>query len=129
MENSSVNVEPELPAVVPGKKRKIPFEVRMSIVEYYDALPNDGSKGAYLRRNGLFDSSISTWRNELNNDVAVAKKSGRKPLASSDKELRRLREQNTKLQSELDRANVVIEVQKKVSQLLEMHSASQGRAW
>ncbi len=53
---------------------------------------------------------------------------GRKSLAVSDKELRRLLDQNAKLQAELDRANVVIEVQKKVSQLLEMHSASTGQA-
>lgn len=50
MENPFKLVEPEMPTVVPGKKRKVPFEIRKSIVEYYDALPNDGSKGGYLRR-------------------------------------------------------------------------------
>ncbi len=49
MENPSKHVEPEMPVVVAEKTRKFPLEVRKSIVEYYDALPNDGSKGAYLR--------------------------------------------------------------------------------
>ena len=127
MENPSENVEPEVPVIVPGKKRKFPQEVRKSIVEYYDSLPNDGSKGAYLRRNGLFDSAIGEWRKELTSGSA-SKTSGRKALGSTGKELRRLREQNERLQAELDRANVVIEVQKKVSQLLEMHSAPRGQA-
>lgn len=76
----------------------------------------------------MFDSSISTWRTELNNDTADTKTPGRKLLPANDKALRRLREQNARLQDELDRANVVIEVQKKVTQLLEMHSASKGQA-
>jgi transposase len=127
VEEFSIEVEPEMPAIVPGKKRKFPLEVRWQIVQYYDTLPNDGSKGAYLRRNGVFDSQISDWRKEAAAEPAATKTVGRKPLTSAEKELRRLRSQNDKLQAELDRANVVIEVQKKVSQLLEMHLDPSGQ--
>jgi transposase len=113
--------EPEVPTMMPGKRRKFPLEVRRQIVEYYDALSNDGSKGAYLRRYGLFDASITQWRKQIASQ-APATKPGRKPLTADQKELRRLREQNARLQSDLERANAVIEVQKKVSALLEMES-------
>ncbi len=84
MENPSENIEPEVPVVVPGKKRKFPLAIRKSIVEHYDSLPNDGSKGAYLRRNGLFDSAISMWRNELINGTAVAKAPAWPQVAGSE---------------------------------------------
>lgn len=119
------STEPAVPVAEPGKKRTFPVEIRRQIVAYYDTLPADGSKGAYLRRYGLFDSQIGEWRKQI--AAGAPAKVGRKALTSEQKELRQLREQNARLQSELDRANAIIDVQKKVSALLEMHSEPVGQ--
>ena len=113
-------IEPELPQAVAGKKRRFPEDFRRRAVAYYDSLPNDGSKGAYLRRSGIFSSSINGWRKAIENGVSQ-KKVGRKPVDSLSRENAALQSQVAKLQKELERANTVIEVQKKVTSLLELH--------
>ena len=45
-------VEPELPKWESGQKRRFPEDFRRLAVAYYESLPEDGSKGAYLRRVG-----------------------------------------------------------------------------
>ncbi|MBI4739664.1 hypothetical protein HY772_09080 [Candidatus Woesearchaeota archaeon] len=112
--------EPEVSVSKPGKKRKIPFEEQCQIVRYYDSLPDDGSKGSYLRRNGLFKSSLSGWRAKMAGAVEPGRP-GPKPAGATERELRRLREEVMKLTTDLERANAIIEVQKKVSRLFELH--------
>lgn len=117
--------EPELPESIPGKKRSFPEDFRRRCIAYYDSLPNDGSKGAYLRRSGVFSSQITDWRKALASG-APAKALGRKPADSLVVENTKLQAKIAKLELELDRANTVIEVQKKVTSLLEMHLEPRG---
>lgn len=112
--------EPELPETVAGKKRHFPEDFRRRAVAYYDSLPNDGSKGAYLRRSGIFSSSIDGWRKAMTSGTP-SKKIGRKPASALERENAELKAQLAKANKELERANTVIEVQKKVTSLLEMH--------
>lgn len=112
--------EPELPEVVTGRKRRFPEDFRRRAVAYYDSLPNDGSKGAYLRRSGIFSSSINGWRKAIETNAAP-KKPGRKPADALEVENAALRAETARLHRELERATTVIEVQKKVTSLLEMH--------
>ena len=109
--------EPELPKWESGQKRRFPEDFRRLAVAYYESLPEDGSKGAYLRRAGIYSSSMSQWRQAFHGGLVLT--TGRKP---SDPVLRKnaeLAARVTKLENELARANMVIEVQKKVSALLE----------
>ena len=112
--------EPELPESIPGRKRSFPEDIRRRAVAYYLSLPNDGSKGAYLRRSGIFSSQITEWRRAVESGTP-AKQPGRKPTDPLIKENAELQKQVAKLERELTRANTVIEVQKKVTSLLEMH--------
>ncbi len=112
--------EPILPEVQPGKKRKFPQDVRQQVLNYHDNLPDDGSKGAYLRRSGLYDSTLATWRQQLTEITPTPL--GRKPLTVEQKEIRKLREANRALEAELEKANAIIDVQKKVSALFEMYA-------
>jgi transposase len=116
-----VVVEPELPECEPGKKRIYTQDFRMRAVAYYDSLPEDGSRGAYLRRSGIRSSSMSEWRAAIRNGSVA--KPGRKSIDPIMKENAVLKQRISKLESELERANTVIEVQKKVSQLLQNCSA------
>jgi transposase-like protein len=78
-------------------------------------------KGALLRREGLYSSLISEWRKQRDRGAleALAKPSGRPPADPVERENVRLRRENERLESELDKARKVIEVQGKLSALLE----------
>jgi len=113
-------VEPELPKWEPGQKRTFPEDFKRRAVAYYDSLPEDGSKGSYLRRAGIYSSSLSQWRAAIH--AGGATKTGRKPTDPVVRENAELKARVAKLEGELARANAVIEVQKKVSALLETMS-------
>ena len=88
----------------------------------------DADRRAILRREGLYTSLISEWRRQRDRGAleALAKPAGRQPTDPRDRELSRLRRENERLAGELDRARKVIEVQGKLSALLEhlaTHSA------
>ena len=83
-----------------------------------------GAVGAILRREGLYSSHLVDWRKEREAGELVGltpAKRGRKPTKKDDpsaKELTRLRRENERLEDELRKANIVIDVQKKVALLL-----------
>lgn len=108
---------------VPAKARpprRYPAEYKAKILAEYDELDKAG-KGALLRRERLYSSLISEWRKQRDRGAleALGKSSGRPTADPRDRELDRLRAENTKLNSELDKARRVIEVQGKLSALLD----------
>ncbi|SRR6266536_1981299 len=78
-------------------------------------------KGALLRREGLYTSLISEWRKQRDQGAlqALAAAPGRPAADSRDQEVARLRRENARLQADLAKAHKVIEVQGKLSALLE----------
>ena len=82
------------------------------------------SEVALLRREGLYRSRISEWRKkrEAGELLGLApRKRGRpcKPRNALKPEVERLRRENARLQEELRKARIIIDVQKKVSEMLE----------
>lgn len=82
-----------------------------------------GELGALLRREGIYSSYLSRWRRARDRgqlDALAPGKRGRKLLsdAALAREVTKLRRDNERLQARLDQAEVIIEVQKKLSQLL-----------
>src|SRR5439155_17169464 len=73
-------------------------------------------KGALLRREGLYTSLISAWRQQRDQAAlaALAKPAGRPPADPVERENAKLRKENERLQAELDKARKVIEVQGKL---------------
>ena len=74
-------------------------------------------------REGLYSSLLSTWRRQREKGqlrALSAKKRGPKPTpdAALVRELAQLRQQNERLEKKLKKAEIIIEVQKKVSELL-----------
>ena len=88
------------------------------ILAEYDAPGAD--KGGLLRREGLYTSLVSAWRQQRDKGAraALSQPAGRPAADSRDKELVRLRARVTRLQAELDTARSVIEAQGKLSALL-----------
>jgi transposase-like protein len=94
-------------------------------LEDYDSLDKAG-KGALLRREGLYTSLISAWRQQRDQGArsALAKPAGRPPADVRDREIVRLRRENQRLHADLDTARKVIDVQGKLSALLDQLATS-----
>jgi transposase-like protein len=110
---------------VPEKKarRKFTAKYKLQILQEADACTEPGQLGAFLRSKGLYSSSLATWRRQRDEgllDALSPKKRGRKekernPLAPRVAELQR---ENEGLKRKLKRAETIIEVQKKISEIL-----------
>jgi len=79
-----------------------------------------GELGALLRREGLYHSTLSAWRKQRaagrwDGSAKARQEAGR----AEAKELARLRRENARLKKELEQAEAIIAVQKKVARLLE----------
>ncbi|MPY81454.1 MAG: transposase [Actinophytocola sp.] len=89
-------------------------------MEEYEQLDRAG-KGALLRREGLYNQLISHWRKQRDKGAlgALDRPVGRPKADPRDRELAKLRAEKEKLEAELGKARTVIEVQGKLSALLE----------
>jgi transposase len=121
----TVNDKPKPDPEVPGKRprRRFTAQYKLRILEEIDASSDQGHIGTILRREGLYYSNIRKWRQQRNQGVLHGlspKKRGRKgneanPLSKKVAELER---ENRRLQKKLKQAETIIEVQKKVSEIL-----------
>src|SRR3954465_4797406 len=87
-----------------------------------DRAKGSGGVGALLRREGLYSSLLTTWRRERDAIVLQAfapqkrgPKSKRDPIAEENQQLRR---ETLQLKEALRKAEIVIDIQKKVAALL-----------
>lgn len=103
------------------RRRTFTAEYRLAIVKEADACTKPGEIGALLRREGLYHSHLIDWRRQRDRGSleGLGARRGRKPRHPAEAEVVRLRKQNERLQRELEKARVVIDVQRKVSALLE----------
>ena len=117
--DNTIEPEPEVPERARGPRR-YSASYKAQILEEYEGLDKAG-KGALLRREGLYTSLISEWRKQRDRGAlqALAKPAGRQPADPRDREVARLRKENERLAGELGKARKVIEVQGKLSALLE----------
>jgi len=114
---------PNPEVVADAKRRTFTAEYKLRIIKAADAAKSSGgSVGALLRREGLYSSHLTTWRKERQASLLAAlapktrgPKSKRDPQAE---ELQKLRAENQRLTESLRRAEIVIDVQKKVGALL-----------
>lgn len=107
---------------VVSKPRRKQFSVaeRQRILREADACQGSGEIGALLRREGIYSSYLTTWRKQKERgelDGLSPQKRGPKvdPQAI---ELAKLRRENERLQKKLQQAELIIDIQKKVSQIL-----------
>ena len=110
-----------------GSRRRWGPAYKLAILAEYETLDRAG-KGELLRRENLNSSRLSDWRKQRDRGAieALASGPGRPPLDPVERENSRLRKQIERLESDLERARAVIEVQGKCSALLEelaTHSA------
>lgn len=118
---------PEVPAK--ATRRRFTGEYKRRILREAEAARDAGEIGALLRREGLYSSHLNTWRRARERGELAGlspKRRGRKekavnPLAKRVGELER---DKRRLESRLKQAELLLEIQKKASQLLEIPLAS-----
>jgi len=105
--------------VVPRAKRHFKSNAeKRRIVAEADACTRPGEVGLLMRREGIYSSNLSNWRQQIrlaDASALEAKKRGPKPnleLAQA-RHVEQLTRKNVQLQSQLDQALLIIEVQKK----------------
>jgi len=104
-------------------RRRFTVQYKMKILAEADACTETGQLGELLRREGLYSSHLSTWRRQRDEGALAGltpKRRGRKtkpknPLAEDNERLRR---ENERLKDRLRQAERIIDVQKKVSEML-----------
>jgi transposase-like protein len=105
------------------RRRTFTAQAKLRILDDTDRAAGNGGIGAILRREGLYSSVLSDWRRQRGAGTLGAltpskrgpKSSPPNPLAI---ELASARRDNIRLQQRLDRAEAIIELQKKVAELL-----------
>lgn len=120
-QNGSADLPIPDPEVRPkAKHRHFSPEYKQRILDEADACRKPGELGALLRREGLYSSLLTKWRQQRTRAARAAfapQRRGPKPDPLAD-EIVRLRRENERLQERLKQAETIIEVQKKISQLL-----------
>jgi len=107
-------------------RRQFSTAYKLRILEEADACSEPGETGALLRREGLYSSSLATWRRQRREGAFAGlspKKRGRKGDDEAAREMRCLRRENEMLRRQLEQAKTVIEVQKKLSDALGLEMA------
>lgn len=117
--NGLLNPDSQVKAMQPKIiRRKFTIAEKLRIVEAFDACENSLARGALLRKEGLYSASIGKWKNEI---------AGNKPnhLNSTAYQSTLLQNKLTRevatLKKKLAQAEAIIDLQKKVSELLSTH--------
>jgi len=109
--------EPEVPEKT--VRRKFTAAYKLRIIREAERCTEPGQIGALLRREGIYSSSLTSWRRQVKQGL-VPKKRG--PAAQkADPRVRQiavLERENEKLVHKLKQAELIIDVQKKVAELL-----------
>ena len=104
-------------------RRRFTAEYKLRVLRQADACAGTGELGALFRREGLYSSHLTTWRRQREQGTLTAlapKKRGRPGLAPSPlaRRVAELERDKARLERRLKQAETIIEVQKKVSEIL-----------
>jgi len=108
-----------------ARRRTFTAEYKREVLRQVAACKKPGELGALLRREGLYSSHLSSWRREMEERGLAGlapRKRGPKvtPPSPEELELRRLRRENAVLTARAERAETLVELQKKMASLLGM---------
>jgi transposase-like protein len=104
-------------------RRRFTAEYKLRVLHEADRSTASGQLGALLRLEGLYSSLLSTWRQQRDQGTLAGltpKRRGRKanPDAPLIAENQRLQRETQRLAAKLRQAETIIEVQKKLSEIL-----------
>src|SRR4030065_2328127 len=106
-------------------RRKFSAKYKLRILQEAEACTSQGQMGALLRREGLYSSNLTTWRRQRKQgDLEALSPKHRGPktknIAPSVCRIAELEKENHRLKKELKQAATIIDVQKKLSEILQI---------
>jgi transposase len=114
--------DPEVAAK--AKRRRFSAEYELRIVREAAAAKTPGEIGALLRREGLHSSHLADWRRQRERGelAGLSAKRGRKaePVNPLAKRVAELERDKRRLERKLEQAELLLDIQKKASRLLEI---------
>jgi len=116
---------PEVPEK--ARRRSYTAEYKRLILREAEGCKEQGQVGALLRREGLYSSNLTAWRQQVERgtlDALSSKKRGPK-ARKADPSVRRLSEQEKeiqKLRAKLRKAELIIDAQKKIAEIFQLSS-------
>ncbi len=118
--------------VAKAQRRRFTAADKVRALREADGCTKPGELSALLRREGLYSSHLSAWREarrrgELAGLAPRARGPKAKPVDPRDRKITELERDKQRLQARLERAEGLIAVQKKVSELLGIPLASEGK--
>jgi len=119
--------------VARARRRTFTMADKRRILQAADLCTKPGEIGALMRREGVYSSSLSNWRRQRQAaDLAALAPQRRGPKVDAAARvdalhIAQLTRERDKLRVELDKAQLVIEVQKKLSSLLGLPAADDKR--
>ena len=98
--------------VVKAKRRQHSAEYQLRILREIDECKGKGEVGALLRREGLYSSLVSKWREQRERGSVTGVSGHRRgpKVDANAVELARLQRENKRLQEKLERAELIIDV-------------------
>jgi len=111
---------PDPEVVVRPKRRRFTAEYKLRILREADACKASGEIGALLRREGLYSSHLVLWRRQREEAAQTqlkSRKRGPKPKVQ-DPRVKQLERENARLQQQLRRVALLLDIQKKVGAIL-----------
>lgn len=119
----------------PGRRRSFSASEKQRILDAAAACKARGVRGeleALLRREGIYSSHLTAWRQQLalrGRGGLTARKPGRKPkLDAKDRRIAELEKRATRLEAKLSLAQKLIDLQKKVSAILGIDLSTDGES-
>jgi transposase-like protein len=122
-QSGEIPVEREVEVSAKAERRRFTAEYKRKILKEADGCSRPGELGALLRREGLYSSHLAAWRRVREQGglagLSPKKRGPRAQVADPrDKRIVELERDNRRLRARLERAEALIEVQKKVALLL-----------
>ena len=117
--NKKVEKDPEV--TQKAARRRFTADYKRRIALEAEGCSEPGEIGALLRREGIYSSVLARWRRQLQEEsLSSSKKSNGK--SSPAQQLKRLERENERLKEKLRQAELIIDVQKKVSEMMQTRS-------
>lgn len=100
------------------RRRRHTREYKLSIVKQVEKLKGKpGAIGEFLRKEGLYSATLHLWKKQRNEGI-LGQTRGRKPAPPEVHEIEKLKKENHKLRTKIGQYQLVIEAQKKISEIL-----------
>ncbi len=116
--NDTTLITPDPEVKVRKRRRNLTKAYKLSILHRLDTLKEkDGAVGELLRREGLYSATVSGWRKQRDEGL-LGQQRGRKPFPEELSRIQKLESENHKLREKVEQYQLIIEAQKKISEIL-----------